>query len=383
MDAELHWLDARGEPVRPPLIWKTRQGRQARLASCGEQLYLAWTTAEGALLTRAPASGQVREPMLLPRWKADLEERLGPLQCTATGASLVAGWQNPSFTLQRKVSVASIAATETVPQRGRWTTASLPGDPQSLLTPELPLAAYASATGVQVLVDEDYFVAIVGLDPVAGKTTLLPNSPKIPRGTPCLPTNDGRRVLCVSSEVSKPMPECKRYVKRLAASFVGAASFAAPAPSNVAPAPVPYFAGGGAIPDAAPRSKEDAVDRRSQLWCGEPGWDGLRKAIVAFCTELTQQRNAAKKKNERQGRADELNAYCGNDPSSLLFQASNCTDEPLTCEHPSVSDVLTVNRAEFEHGSDRLMMNVLHDCEVRFSGKGEGWRIVDHECNGD
>ena len=72
------------------------------------------------------------------------------------------------------------------------------------------------------------------------------------------------------------------------------------------------------------------------------------------------------------------------EPFSLLFQAKHCTDEPLKCGEPKVSNVLSVERAEFESGSARLSMNVSDgQCQVWFAGKGDDWRLVDHECNGD
>lgn len=46
-----------------------------------------------------------------------------------------------------------------------------------------------------------------------------------------------------------------------------------------------------------------------------------------------------------------------------------------------------VDRAEFEGGTDRLMMNVFDgNCQVRFQesgGEAGAWRLVDRECNGD
>jgi hypothetical protein len=52
-----------------------------------------------------------------------------------------------------------------------------------------------------------------------------------------------------------------------------------------------------------------------------------------------------------------------------------------------VSNVLLVDRNEFEHGTDRLVMDVFNDtCQVWFqesNGEAGAWRLVDHECNGD
>lgn len=121
-------------------------------------------------------------------------------------------------------------------------------------------------------------------------------------------------------------------------------------------------------------------ERRARLWCGEPGWSGLVKAIESYCVE----RDAATQKAKRKELDDMLSSYCDPKPYSVLFQATHCTDQPLTCEHDAVSDVLSVDRAEFEAGSDRLSMDILEkQCQVWFSGKGDTWKVVDHECNGD
>jgi hypothetical protein len=114
VDVELHWLDARGNSVRAPLLWKTRLGIAARAALCGEQLYLAWDSVPGVLVTRMSASGVGRAQTLWPPPGPKLSASLGVLQCTSTGASLVAGWQAANgFDLQAKVCVARItSATE-------------------------------------------------------------------------------------------------------------------------------------------------------------------------------------------------------------------------------------------------------------------------------
>jgi len=119
------------------------------------------------------------------------------------------------------------------------------------------------------------------------------------------------------------------------------------------------------------------------LWCGEPGWSALRTAIETYCDDLGKKREVTRNKAERKRLQEELEGYCGKGPSSLPYQAANCTDEPLVCEHSSVSNLLTVDRAEFEQGSTELKMEVFHNCELEFSGKGDSWRLVRHECNGE
>jgi hypothetical protein len=58
-------------------------------------------------------------------------------------------------------------------------------------------------------------------------------------------------------------------------------------------------------------SKEEAAERRSQLWCGEPGWDRLRKAIENYCVDLRHQRDASRKKRPSAALAATRSAYCG------------------------------------------------------------------------
>jgi hypothetical protein len=197
-----------------------------------------------------------------------------------------------------------------------------------------------------------------------------------------VPSRDGRRALCVEAQISAPQPECKARVTRLSAAFAGEPGASSAA---VAPASVPYFAPGAAlIADPMARSKNSAQERLAQLWCGEPGWAGLRKGIENYCLELRQQREAEKRKAERKALDALLKGYCAQEPSSLLFQATNCTDQPLVCKHEAVSSLLTVNRAEFERGSDWLSMDISGgQCQVWFKGKGDSWRLIDHECNGD
>jgi len=378
-DAELHWFDANGKQLRAPLLWKVPFGIQARLAACGDHLYLAWSVVGGVLVTRMSSSGERRAETLLPPQEANYDALVGPLLCTPTGARLLSGWEkSDEFKPEAKVSLANINATEALPGQGRWTTLPLPGEPQLLTLKEYPFGAYASTAGLKVLVKKDGQQVFVGLDPAAGKVEALPGAPTLPPHTPCIPTSDGRRALCVASEGSQPKPECKAYVHRLTASFIGDASAAQPSMSS--PAPAPFFdVRAAAVPDPRARSDAQEKERRSWLRCGEAGWEGLRSAIQSFCDQLRKQHRAAKKKSEKQELEDELKGYCGEGPDSLLFEATYCTDEPLVCGNPGVSSILSVERAEFEQGSEHLGMKVGH-CDLYFSGKGDTWRVVNEEC---
>jgi len=302
------------------------------------------------------------------------------------------GWDKPQdYELQQKVSVASIGATGALPESSRWLTLALPAVPHHLSLPEYPFGAYASSAGVRVLVKESAAAwAFVGLDLTAGEVHSLPGAAKLPSLDPCVPSGDGRRALCVASKVTPRVPECKARTTRLDASFVGASGSAPTGSPGAAPVRTAgqYFASGGAsIPDPLAPSKEEAAERRSQLWCGEPGWDRLRKAIENYCVDLRHQRDASRKKSQAAALAETLSAYCSDQPDSLLYQAQNCTDQPPACEHAALSNVLLVDRNEFEHGTDRLVMDVFNDtCQVWFQeshGEAGAWRLVDHECNGD
>jgi hypothetical protein len=382
--AELYWLDDRGESSRAPLIWKTRLGIQARLEACGEQLYLAWDSVPGAQVIRMSSRGRVDGQMLLPPPDADLQATLGPLLCTRTGAKLIAGWKHyGDFDLQPSVSRAGIAATGPLPERGKWMTSALSSVPHELSVREYPFGTYVASGRLHLLVDAGDEWGLVALDLDTGKSNPLPGSVKLPAAMACVPSSDGRRALCVAPKRSQPVPECRRKVTRLDAAFFGAAAPSS-ASSSVA-VTAPYFATGTSpIPDPLAPSEQALAERRSQLWCGEPGWSGLVKAVEDYCVDLRRKRDAATKKSKRKELDETLSGYCDPKSHSVLFQATHCTDQPLACQHDPVSDVLSVDRAEFEAGSDWLSMDIFdRQCQVWFSGKGDSWKVVDHECNGD
>jgi hypothetical protein len=383
IDAELHWLDAKGKPLRAPLIWKTPFGVEARMAACRDVLYLAWDTVPEVRVTRLSNDGRVRAEMLLPPPQADSGAELGPLLCTPVGARLVSGWKkSDEFDFESKISVSEISGSEALPARGRWSTLALPGVPQDLTLKESPFGAYATSAGLKVLLAKADHRRFVGLDLGTGKVEAASDSPKLPNGTPCIPTSDGRRALCVESQKKEQAPGCEDYVARLTATFVGTSTATSASTPRVS-APAPYLdARGAAVPDPGALSDEEERERRALLRCGEPGWDGLRKAIQSFCEDLRARHIAAKKKRKKIEDEWMLKDYCGEQPSSLLFQATNCTGRPLACEHSSVSSILSVERAEFEQGSDHLFLD-FRPCELYLAGGGDTWRVVDHECGGD
>jgi len=332
-------------------------------------------------VTRLTSSGQGRADMLLPAPQRHWSAYPGALLCTPTGARLFAGWKkSDGFRLEPKLSVAAISGTGALTARGRWTTLPLPGEPKLSRLKESPLGAYATSAGVKVLLGTDSQQRFVALDPAAEKVAELPGAPKLPPATPCIPTNDGRRVLCVESQASERKPGCKDYLNRLTAAFVGEASAAPPSTPSAAPEPEPYFdVRGAAIPDPWAQSDADAREEHALLRCGEPGWDGLRKAIQGFCEDWRVQKEVDKNQGKDATSERELKANCGQEPFSLLFQATYCTDEPLLCEHPGVSSILSVDRSEFERGSEGLILKFGH-CELRFAGKGDTWHVVAREC---
>lgn len=346
MDVSLYTFDARGAEARPSVTWKSPTGHAARIAVCNSSTFVSWESSRGVVTAHLDANGKRSRETPIAGGKGDVS-LLGPMVCASDGAQLLTGWQRSDST--QAASVGSAALRDAKP---RWQITTLPGAPASTLGGDPMLAAYAANGQVELVLDKQ---RVVGLD--LATHTVTPRSLGLAAGS-CMPVAGGTRAICGSSKSEPTAPGCRTYKTELQVAFVGAGESDAKGPDG--------FWQPGQI-DGVDAPASAAIARQADVVrCGQEQWPALRDALAAWCA------------SQKSADAD---PYCNKDsPSALLYQAINCSDQPIACGVGPRVAVPSVRRAELAAGHVEMKYG---NCSVYFVGKGSSWRVNNADCEGD
>jgi len=360
MNVELHALGPTGATLQPPLRWKTDSGFRPRVASCGDQRYVVWESANKLVVTSVAADGKRSDQRVLAGrnsfgWP-------GPIVCQDDAAILVTGWHRGVLSSEnlRELSIAQVTPSSAKLQ---WKTLKVPAPPQDVLVNAGRLAANLKGGQLFVSIAREQYGQFVALDLRTQKLrTLSLLTPA--HQTQCIAVADGGRAVCAASEPVAANPPCANSPARVLLSFVGNTVAAAPRAKY-------EFWTLGAIPDPDVPSQSELTSRRGRLRCGEPGWNEIREALAAWCrSDVTDVHAGAEP------------AYCSPDASnSLSYQASRCTDVPSTCPVSKYALVPSVDRAAFEKG-ERIELSYLN-CSIFLKRDAGKLKVVDRECTGE
>jgi hypothetical protein len=346
MDLSLYALDAWGAEARPPVTWKSPTGHAARMAVCNGTTFFSWETSRGVVTAHLDASGKRSRETPIAGGKGEIS-LLGPLVCSTDGAQLLTGWERSDG-----AHAAAIGGALLQDPKPRWRLTTLPGTPESTLGGDPMLAAYAASGRVHLVLDKQ---RVVDLDLATHAVT--PRATDLAAGS-CMPLAQGTSAICGSSKREPTAPGCRTFQAQPQVALVNAGESDAKVEDNFWK---PGEIEGVDAPSAAARTQEAEVVR-----CGQEQWPALRDALAQWCGS---QKSAA------------ANSYCSKDsPSSLLYQAINCTDQPLACGVGPRVAVPSVRRAEIAAGRVEMKYG---NCSVYLVGKGNSWRVNNADCEGD
>jgi hypothetical protein len=361
MQVELHRLGPAGESLSAPLSWSAAQGSAARLAQCGEQLYAAWLGPEGLTSLTISEHGD-RSTESIHRYGKQAAYATSPVLCSGSQAQLLMTWFNRAMHLgvSNKLSIARLGAGGGKPT---WKDLTLPGKPLASSDSDWLLELNAHNQLVQLPIRGEAERVTVEIDLSAeklGKVAPLPASP----GT-CLTLRSSATRVCAQIENQTDANGCERSAPVALSIYATAFESAQDRPPGAL-----YWAKSQIETPDAPSAFERARTREL-LQCGEPDWEPLRQALIAFCAE---QGKLPKRKQEQY-----LSAYCGTEASALEAQARSCQLPGAHC--PGAPKTLpSVERGEYDKG----WVGFWHDnCTAWFTRKGGVWRVVDGECQGD
>lgn len=358
MNVALHSFDSRGDENHAPLYWTSANGFAPRMVVCGGTRHLAWRTAKGVVLSRVdPAAHRSRETLVAGG--RGTPAAFGPMVCVADEARVLTSWLRGSSASGVASEVAVAGLTRKEPEQAGWKIVKLPGQPQSTLVGDRTLAAYANDSKLQLVVQGKVTTNFVTLDLATLRVTSnpLPFDP----GS-CLPSPDGTRAVCGNAQREASKSECRNTYSKLTISFLPARPM--PGSDRVGS---DAFWKSGQIVNVDALSRTELSAKAERLACGCPEWSSLRNALQHWCRDSTG--------------ATAREPYCAVDqPSSLLYQAVHCTDQPLTCGAPPRGDEPSVSRAEFNAG--RVEFGYAK-CSVWFARKASAWSVDDFECTGE
>lgn len=348
MDVELYKVGAGGDPLGLPLRWSSSSGFDPRIAHCGDALYLAWCSIPAVVVTVVSSAGEHSSERTLSN---DALDELGPLACVGAEGRLLATFSTPP----KRISIASLEDSG-----------------KALVWRRKPLADPIS--DVQVGTGRAYLfldarqagtTAVQRLDLTSETLAALPVA--LPPLEPCAVTDAEKTVVCGSTQEVESSVECRRVVNRvLATAHGGSVSSTSEKGAEAAP----FFDGASRIADPDAPSATALAARQSRLACGEPGWEPLREALASWC-DATERR-----------RSRRLKPFCETaDPHSLLYQATNCTDLPLSCGKTARREVLDVDRRRYDAGDDVEVRYM--NCSATFKRTDGKWRVDDTDCAGD
>jgi hypothetical protein len=184
----------------------------------------------------------------------------------------------------------------------------------------------------------------------------------------CVLLSDGKRVLCARDEDERSTDDCWR-AKSITFSLYG--SETGPAPAKPAPQAAYFSSPQIEAPDRPSKAKQAADATR--LFCKDPAFEPLRKALDVWCDAESQ-----KSAKERYQYHD---AFCRPGSNVLQDQVHACSDHPA-CPTLRDSHEPSVDRAEYAKGT-RIELKA-DNCAVWLSRlKDGGYRVTDRECVGD
>lgn len=361
MSVALHAFDAAMKPVRKPLEWSADNAFAPRLSVCRGVHHIVWQALKGVVAFTIDTAGARSAPASIDGLPGT-PSAFGPILCTGDGAYLLTSWTpKNSTTVAPKVALAALAAGE-LKAPASWRVAALPGEPRTTLVSEGMLEAFAGRQGIQILVDGKAGINIVELDSKTLRAT--PRAQFVSKGV-CIPDATGQRTVCGGSQPDRSKPECRDRQSIPQLFLPGAeASVGSATPAGTEP-----FWSAGQIAGVNESRPSDAGSAR--LVCGQRDWSQLRAALERWCAE--QAKTAAKR--------DALQPYCSTEqPASLLYQATHCTDQPVSCGITRRTKVPSVSQDEIKTGRVELRYA---KCSVWFRTGSPTWTVDDHECSGE
>ena len=346
MDVSLYTVDGRGAEARPSVTWRSPTGQAARIAVCNGTTFFSWETSRGVVTANLDASGKRSRETPIAGAKGDVS-LLGPVVCLDDGAQLLSGFKRSDAT--QAATVGSAALRDAKP---RWQLTTLPGAPASTLARDPMLAAYAANGQVQLVLDKK---RVVSLD--LATHTVTPRTIVLAAGS-CMPFAQGARAICGGSKSEPTAPGCRTSQAQLQVALVGTGE------SDMKGAD--SFWQSGAIDAVDAPSTAMLAQQQEVVRCGQEQWPALRDALARWCGA---QKSAA------------ADSYCNtNSPSSLLYQATNCSDQPVACGMGPRVTVPSVRRAEIARGRVEMKYG---NCSVYLVGRESSWQVNSADCEGD
>lgn len=357
IDYEMIWLDAAGHAKHPSVHWKGAVGYSPRIATCGGRQYLAWLSNEG-LVTSSFSAAYERSAEQVLRFGNGVAANSGPLLCTADGARFASGWRKDPTALELNPELRVVDLGPKVAQPA-WKMIKLPEPPY---VHRDWLEVHETSAGTQLVVQGRTGARLVTL-----KNDQVTPGTSLPKNASCVATHDGTRAACAETQrrVIKE-GKCNRGEYSIDLRLYGASVAGSPAQPSYAYWNTAPIADAGA-PAAWERARDAAL-----LKCSMPEFAPLRDALSAWCTDPKLKPTAD------QGYL----AFCDEkEATSLLSQAKTCTARANDCSPAASIDLPSVDRKSFERGK-RVELGYLN-CAVWFTRSAKGWRVVDHECEGD
>jgi hypothetical protein len=371
MQVQLQPLDPHGAPLGPPRQWSSPAGYWPRMAECEGTLFLAWTSPREVLVTRVASGDAANTTTALPALPRS-QARLAPLACTPGGVRLLAAWRTTSehADAASKLSFATLTRDNPEP-RATWTSVRLPGavqqwgDDAAFIDPSRDLA--------RATIQRGDLTQSVTVDLATARVASTPEPVPLPSLVSCVP-GAGDQLFCATTARQVVRQECHEVESTLVYTFPGPP--AAASVTTPLPAARQYFAAPQPIADAARPPASVLAERASRSYCGEPGWDALRDALGAWCRDPSGARAHFDAASEDE--LGDFDIYCGPQPHSALYQATHCTDQPVTCK-PDPDRRLNVDRQQLHSGSKELWLPI-ENCNISFAGKPGAWHVTGAAC---
>lgn len=360
MLAELYALGPTGESAAPPVRFQTEFGSHPRIASCEGQRYLVWEHANDLKITSVSAGDQ-RSPQRVLAGRKSLGWP-GPIVCDGADAVLAQSWQRDVFASENlpELTIARITPAGAKP---KWKTIQLAAPPRDV-------QAVDGRPAVQLRRDRLYaWIGTTGRDELVRVPLTTLKVQRLPLAIPphqahCVALADGARALCAASKAPDPQ-RCTTAPSRTTFSFVGYEKLA---PRREASS---FWNAAGSIPDPQSPSASERSWQRGRVMCGDPGWSDVRDALEAWCSG--------------DPKADTWRAepsLCGHGlEHSLRYQATHCTNEPVTCEPTRHRLIPSVDRAAFERGEHVELS--YQNCSLYFEREAGKLQVSSGECTGE
>jgi hypothetical protein len=350
MSVELYSIGAAGELTQPPIRFGAPGGSGPAVLRVGAQTFVMWHSGD-TLITHFVADDGTRATRTL-RLPAGRLPVTADLLATDGGVNVTVGQRRA---LGEPDLLPELLLAELRPSSADipWRKLKLPGAPIRPSFNSASLAVRTLSSSNVLVVRLDSGKQLVSVDTRSGVVTT--HDAHMPRNEDaCIATGDGN-FLCATAQRDAASSQCP--VKRARIELM----------STRALLPVEQTT------DYWPAGQISDVDRRApadrwvteRVGCMDSAFAPLRAALTAWC---------------QSERRDDV--FCGaHEPTSLLFQATNCRDYPESCPRASHRKPLSVDRRAFERG-EAVELTYL-SCSVAFERNAAGWAVVNGECEGD